>query len=337
MSQPALVVLTPVKNEAWILERFLAVATRCADLVIVADQDSTDGSPAICRKFANVVVVRNASGHYDESARQRLLIDEARQRVAGRRVLLALDADEIIAADAPTRPGWKTMLAAAPGTVLRFEKIDLYQTAAQCIRYATPWPLGYVDDGALHRGRLVHSVRIPTPPGAPELVLPDVKIIHCALARPRAQQAKMRLYSVIEKTSGRAPWFVTRRRSYSSRRHYPGAGTLAPAEPAWLGGWAAEGIDLRSLPDEGYHWQDFEVLRHFARYGSRPYWWDDIWDFDWEACRRAALAGGHLETPLHPIFPPPPAVLMASRIADGLLARWKGGALFRPSNGRGGA
>jgi len=33
-----IVVVTPVRNEAWILERFLSVTSRFADHIIIADQ-----------------------------------------------------------------------------------------------------------------------------------------------------------------------------------------------------------------------------------------------------------------------------------------------------------
>src|SRR5262249_47213302 len=48
------VVLTPVRNEAWILARFLAVTARFADLILVADQGSTDGSAELCRACPKV-------------------------------------------------------------------------------------------------------------------------------------------------------------------------------------------------------------------------------------------------------------------------------------------
>lgn len=37
-----IVCLTPVRNEAWILERFLKAAELCADHIVLADQDSTE-------------------------------------------------------------------------------------------------------------------------------------------------------------------------------------------------------------------------------------------------------------------------------------------------------
>ena len=58
-----LVVLTPVKNEAWILERFLRVCNDFADAIIIADQSSTDGSrDVIARYEPRVIAVYKRNG-----------------------------------------------------------------------------------------------------------------------------------------------------------------------------------------------------------------------------------------------------------------------------------
>ena len=43
-NRPLLVVLTPVRNEAWVLHAFLKATSLWADHIIIADQMSTDGS-----------------------------------------------------------------------------------------------------------------------------------------------------------------------------------------------------------------------------------------------------------------------------------------------------
>src|SRR5207247_9635192 len=60
------VVVTPVRNEAWILERFLSVTSRFADHIIVADQRSSDGSRAICSRYPNVTVIDNPTDEFNE-------------------------------------------------------------------------------------------------------------------------------------------------------------------------------------------------------------------------------------------------------------------------------
>src|SRR5436190_5371176 len=144
MGQKPIVVMTPVKNDDWILELFLAVTTTFADQIIIADQGSSDASRAICATFSKVTLIENPSEEYDEASRQELLLRTARELVPGEKILMALDADELLAADAVLQPGWTMMMRANPGTVLLMEKPDVLPGVDRCIRYPVPFPLGYV-------------------------------------------------------------------------------------------------------------------------------------------------------------------------------------------------
>jgi glycosyltransferase involved in cell wall biosynthesis len=322
MAPRFVIVLTPIRNEAWILDRFLAVTSRLADLIIVADQGSTDGSRDICRRYPKVHLVDNPSPDYDEAARQAMLLRVARESVPGEKVLLALDADEILAADALGSAGWQAMLEAAPGTVLYFEKPDLWQGTDLCLRYETPWPLGYVDDGAVHSAHRLHSIRIPTPEGAPRLHVSDVKILHFALTRLDHQAAKARFYSVQENLHGTSPLY-RRRARYSRTRDWSTLGRLEPTPRSWFAGWEEKGIHLHTLPREEFYWQDFEVLRLFGRYGVHRFWLEDIWGFDWEACRHRAIAQELSDIPIWPLSRPPWPARWAGNLLDLLYKAWR--------------
>jgi glycosyltransferase involved in cell wall biosynthesis len=302
---PKIVVITPVKNEAWILDRFLAVTSQFADHIIVADQNSTDGSPDICRKYPKVDLILNDSPDYDEASRQLLLIQRSREVVSGQRILLALDADEVLAANAMETLSWQSMLSAKPGTVLFFEKPDLYITPYQCIRYDNPWPIGYVDDGAEHKPKAIHSIRVPLPDYARKLHLDEVKVLHYALSQQTRQASKMRLYSVIENVKGITSFALYRRRAYSASKNWVRQGRLETCPIEWFQKWEDVGIDMCSLQQDTYYWQDFEVLKYFKKYGVKRFWLDDIWDFDWEGCRKHAQALGMPDIPLGRIMPPP--------------------------------
>jgi glycosyltransferase involved in cell wall biosynthesis len=319
MQLPKIVVVTPVKNEAWILDRFLSVTSQVADYIIVADQGSTDESVAICQNYPRVTVIQNQSSGYDEASRQQLLINKARELVPEHKIIIALDADEIIAANALETSSWQEMLQAAPGTILYFEKPDLYLTTAQCIRFEKPWPLGYVDDGAEHQPSKIHSIRIPTPQAAPKLHVEEVKILHYAMTRMDAQESKMRLYSVLEHTLRTNP-FWRRRHGYRSQMDWISLGRLEASPKEWFDEWEQIGIDMHTVHTELYYWQDYEVLRHFAKSGARRFWIDDIWEFDWEKCRSHALAMGTSGIPDFKIPYPPKAVLYFFKILDRAVA-----------------
>lgn len=322
MTISPIVVLTPVRNEAWILEQFLATTTQWADLILIADQGSSDDSREICRKFeAKVEVIDNPSAAYHEGLRQTLLLSAARERLPGRKILIALDADEIIAANGPGSAEWRSMVEAPEGTVLCFEKPDLCEGTEECVRYSSPWPIGYVDDGAVHSASPVHSIRIPTPEGAPRLRLESVKVLHFALVRPGAQQAKARFYSVQENLHGSSTSY-SRRARYAPDRDWRDRGTVASIPNDWLAGWEELGIDLHTFRAEKHYWQDFEVLRIFASHGIRRFWLENIWDFDWETCRRAGLERGLTGLPSGPIPSPAIPIRLAGRMLDNLYRFW---------------
>jgi glycosyltransferase involved in cell wall biosynthesis len=322
MQPPKIVVLTPVKNEAWILDRFLAVTSQFADLILIVDQGSTDESLAIYKNYPKVRVLQNESSEYNEASRQKLLIDKARELVPEHKILLALDADEILAADALKTSSWQEMLEARPGTILYFEKPDLYLTVDQCIRFENPWPLGYVDDGAEHKPRRIHSIRIPTPETAEKLHVKDVKILHYAMTRMDAQNSKMRLYSVLEHIHRTNPVW-RRRHGYSSKMDWVGLGKLEASPTEWYDDWEKIGIEMHSVPTSPYYWQDYEVLRHFSNHGVRRFWLEDIWEFDWEKCRVQAQADGVTEIPNFKIQAPPKPVIYFLRMFDKALAFWR--------------
>ena len=59
MNSIPIVVITPVKNEDWIIEIFLKVTSTFADLIIIADQYSSDASREIAASFKKVVLIEN--------------------------------------------------------------------------------------------------------------------------------------------------------------------------------------------------------------------------------------------------------------------------------------
>jgi len=318
-SEPVrVVVITPVRNEAWILERFLSVTSRFADYIIIADQRSTDESRAICSRYPKVRVIDNPTDEFNERDRQLLLLRHARALVPPPRVILALDADEILAANAVDTPSWRTMLAAPPGTIVCFERVDLYETPDQCMRHDRLTPLGYVDDDVEHAPRDMHSVRVPIPAYARRLLLGDITVLHYSALRPSALAAKLRWYSVIENVRGTCPWVFKRRLRYAMHVDFTGAGWVEPCPAEWFRGWEDAGIDMRSVAEEAYYWYDFEVLRYLNQYGAGRFWLDDIWGFDWEACRRYAKGRGLAGIPDTPVRAPPRTLVGAMNMLSTL-------------------
>jgi hypothetical protein len=62
---------------------FSAVTSQFADHIIIANQNSTDQSVAICKRYPKVTVIENQSDKYDE-AESAIIIDSDSQRFGAR-------------------------------------------------------------------------------------------------------------------------------------------------------------------------------------------------------------------------------------------------------------
>ena len=307
MNKP-IVVITPVKNEEWILERFLSVTSKFADIIIIADQDSNDNSKSICAKFPKVHLIQNESKVYDEAFRQNLLIDEARKKITGDKVLLALDADEILVANSLVCSDWKLIEQAKKGTVLWFEKPDLYKNTKHCIRYDNYFPLGCVDDGIKHHPQTLHSIRVPFDNYSPALYLNKIKFMHYGLTRLNMQQAKSRLYSMIENLQSKQTIIKSiKRRINNSRFHdYKSSGRLTKSPKEWFDYWEDERIEMHKISEKKFYSHDLEVMKLIKANGIKRFWFDDIFnDTDLERCRRYYSIEYKDDVPDKKIVPPP--------------------------------
>jgi glycosyltransferase involved in cell wall biosynthesis len=295
MNRPGIVVVSPLKNDAWILRRFLEVTSVFADAIVIADQGSTDGGPEICRQFPKVAIVRNPDTSYDEASRQELLIGAGRASMPMPRILMALDVDEILAADAITTSDWQTLLKARPGTTVYFEKPNLFLSPLRCERRPVDFPGAFVDDGTTpHRARRIHSPRLPL--GESTLVLEQVKFLHYALVRPEAQKAKMRMYAALENVMGTKSLYW-RRRYYWSHRVLRPMGRIEATPPEWFGGWMERGIEMLEIEDQQPYWQDLATLDLLLEHGTRRFWLDDIWEKDWIALAKEVGRGKGMALP----------------------------------------
>lgn len=123
---PIHIVMTPVRNEAWVLPAFLESTSRWADYIIIADQMSTDGSREIARSCPKVILIDNKNPEFNEPERQAMLVAKAREVAAGRDTLLwGLDSDEILAANFRETEDWQKILHSVPGDVFWFKWAEI--------------------------------------------------------------------------------------------------------------------------------------------------------------------------------------------------------------------
>jgi glycosyltransferase involved in cell wall biosynthesis len=285
-SDATLICLTPVKNEAWILDRFLQCASTWADHIIVADQHSDDGSREIASSFEKVTLIENPSTSFNEPERQKLLIDAARDiPCEGRRVLVALDADEVVSANWMTSPDWTTLRTAPPGTVFHFQWINLVEGVEQGWLDPAWHPYAFVDDGSPHVGHPIHSPRVPVPDDATNIRLPSVRILHYPYTNWSRMKSKQRWYQCYERLT-----FPDKRAAHIYRQYHDmdvNVQKAQPLDPDLVSGYEEMGIDMRSVPDTDHYYWDDKVLTYLEEHGPEPFRRLDIWDEDWGAFARS--------------------------------------------------
>ncbi|MFM6270364.1 MAG: glycosyltransferase family 2 protein, partial [Dolichospermum sp.] len=82
-------------------------------------------------------------------------------------------------------------------------------------------------------------------------------------------------------------------------------GRLEASSDSWFSGWESIGIDMKTIKNSKYYWWDYEILKQFKNYGYWQFWFDDIWDFDWESFRQYVQTLENTENLDLRIIPPP--------------------------------
>jgi glycosyltransferase involved in cell wall biosynthesis len=304
-----IIALMPVKNEAWIIGRTLSVLARFCDHIIVADQRSTDGTSEILKEFSpKVTVVDNPSATHSTNIRWRLL-EEARN-FDGDNFIFCFDADEIPSANIVTPGVLEALVDILPGTALEIPWIQLWRDPLQWRDDGSVWSqkwilAGFRDDRAVQYGPILslndHNSRIPA---CRRLVRAgSIKLLHYQFVlfeRSRAKQCWYRAAEAVALGGEKAAGINFYYRVVRDEREVG----LSPVLPAWIAGWQQLGIDLETFSEEPLYWYDVEVLRWFKEKTPAYFAPIDLWDLNWEAKRRLALARGIEGMPAEPVIDP---------------------------------
>jgi len=288
-NKPHSIVLTPVRNEAWILRAFLTATSLWADKIIIADQMSTDGSRDIYKEFSKVVVVDNDWPQMHQAASRRLLFDKAREILSGttNAILFALDADEFLAGDFLHSEDWNKIMNSEPDDAFCWRWMNLKEGDAS--QYSDGphfyWAV-HVSD-TLWNGQFpdnfIHEWRLPWPPNCTkekEFNLDNLRSIHFSRVNALRQANKDRFYVVSSRSANNVRYnnivdiFRMYHKQHLEYHNLPNDGFVI---------YQTNGIDLWSLTnlqDEGEYYSQ-EVLKIFKQQGLERFAWLDIWDDGW--------------------------------------------------------
>lgn len=278
--KPTVICLTPVRNEVWILDRFLKASSLWADHIIIADQMSTDGSREVALQYPKVILIDNPSATFNEPERQKLLIEEAR-KISGPRLLITLDADEIFTPNVLTSPEWQTIMTSKRGTIFKFQLANI-RPDLQNMWLASYFPWGYMDDGSEHTSNdKIHSGRIPLPSGHDGITLNQIKVIHFQFTDWERMQSKHRWYQCYETIQFPKKRAIDIFRMYHHMYAIP-QNQIVPIPQEWINGYNQLGIDITSVCNKAITWFDEKSIEMIGQYGGTKFKKLNIWDVDWK-------------------------------------------------------
>ena len=283
---PQIVVIAPVRNEAWVLDAFLTCTSSWADRIIIADHHSTDGSREIAQKCPKVTLIDNPTDEWYENECRAKLLEEACS-IPGDKIIFALDADEFLSEGFAETKGWKTIMNSSPNSIFCFRWRSVYDDMCHIHdeSYYMEWAAHYsldIDVVAEYRKREHHAVHASRVPCLEEnrakyIMIDDIRFVHLAKLNKARTQNKLDFYQVTwaDKNPMKAKP-VSFYRTYS--RYYP-EGVILSQQPVKLTG-KGDNTDYSSLvrtADYGKHYID-EMIQVFEREGYDKFLKLNIWN-----------------------------------------------------------
>ncbi|MDR0864808.1 MAG: glycosyltransferase family 2 protein [Candidatus Symbiothrix sp.] len=279
INKPKIICLTPVKNEAWILDKFLKSASLWADYIIISDQGSTDGSLEIAKRFPKVTLLENESlANFNEYLMRKPLFDEAR-KIDGNKILISLDADEFFTPNCQETIEWETLLSAKSGTMLKFPWINI------CPNFESYWlatssgNFGYIDDGIEFTTGIIHTPRSLQPIDHDAIGFNQIKVLHFQYVDWERMKSKQRWYQcfeLINKVNNPVDIF----RGYHHMDAMPEA-DKKPIPREWIHNYNDKGIDITSVYKQSLLYWEKQVLDYMSQYGIRYFSHLNIWEVSW--------------------------------------------------------
>jgi hypothetical protein len=204
------ILLTPTKNEEWILEKTLPIFSKIADDIIVSDQNSRDNTLNILNQFKKVKIITNQRNYHSNEVRWDLL-DTARKLYGSNNLILCLDADEYIPSNLFHKHK-KYFFKNTPGTAFQSPWVQLWKSESKYRSDSGVWspktnfkPFMFLDNGiSTYPAEIIvndHTSRIPTKNilGIKTLKIP---LIHLQFANWERAQVKQVWYMCSELIRG---------------------------------------------------------------------------------------------------------------------------------------
>ncbi len=270
MKARKVVVITPMRNEDWILKPFLTACSAFADHIIIGDHNSTDSSLEICAGFSKVKVVPANYSDFSERQRRNQLLVEARS-YGSNNLIFSLDADEFLSEN-PLRTGLLASMLEFPiGTQFRmkFFNLDKDLKSGWSVKLD---PNAFIDDGSLHQHTEdIHFPRLPKTREGSIVELDQVSLIHLQFIDWHRMMSKHAWYQAWERVNFPEKTAVAIYRRYHHMFVVPAKRKKAlPTE--WRKQLAEAGIDLHELSTpRNEYWWDVETRSLVETFGREHF------------------------------------------------------------------
>ncbi len=297
---PKIIVCIPARNDSWILPTVLGSVSMWADHIIVADENSWDGSDEVYKRFPKVQVVKFEPKEFNESNRRQVLL-EAVRKYDGQNLVFGLDSDEMITAEILNPKVREFFISQMkPGMSAKLQWIMLWKNVRQ-YRYdpvpewSDSWKnFVYWDDRKINFNNVkMHSSRAPESTLDNAITFKDFRVLHYTFADWPRMMAKHVYYLALEKTMGSKVHPYILNRKYRWFYFQPKTGMVINNIPdQWVKPFEQQGVPMKDFTPENLYWYEEEVLQFFQKYGLKAFKHFNIWNMDWEAKRQAALKLG---------------------------------------------
>jgi hypothetical protein len=273
-----IIALLPVKNEAWVLPYTLACLSGFCDVILVHDQQSTDGSREIAARFPKVVWIDSPDPKICEQARWQLW-DISRQ-YDGHNLLWCTDADELVSPARMQAFLDARRLGLRGGVVVDALYCHFWNDRTRYRAglgvYSPYWkPVAIVDnrrrDYDRSRSLPLHEERVPIGVDTVRVHAEDAPVLHLQWLLPNRSQM-------------RQAWYRCRELLHGERDVRAINGQYAGTLPEWHVPTApipAEWLDGVTLPDARIDgeptWQEAEIVKWFDLRGAEFFEPLEIW------------------------------------------------------------
>lgn len=285
-TKPTIVVITPVRNEAWVLDAFLMCTSSWADHIILADQHSDDGTREIAAKYEKVILIDNPTQEWYEYLCRTRLLEEA-AKIPGDKVIFGLDADEFLSEGFEKTESWQRIINSKGNEIFCFNWLNLFDDFSS-VEYTSmhfEWAahfdesIDFVEEYRKREEHAVHCSRVPCLETERCQYIPvdDFWVVHLAKLNHERIRQKFDFYQVtwVDKNKEKANP-IRMYRGYN--KYYPDKLTRLQTPVKLCSMNCPEDYSyLVKTSDYGKHYVE-EMIQVFKRKGTDKFLKLCIWD-----------------------------------------------------------